>query len=361
VRYAISYGEGPLRLFWDSLNRHPCWRRNAETGYATVNKAALSHCWHPVAYSHELQRKPLRAILLDEPLVLWRDSHARAHAFRDLCIHRGTALSLGSVTGDQIVCPYHGWRYEINGACSLIPQLAEPCAIPRKARAKVYRCLERYGLIWAALDAPRWPVPEVPELESSNWKTVSTGPFLWNCDSARQVENFTDFGHFPFVHPGLLGDPLRPVVPSYELRTEQHILIYEIVRPEATNTEQFPIFANQKATNPERTSRYQLSLPFTIVLRLGWGMDPGMVYFFASQPIKDDRCKGYCLVSKNYDLGQEDRVIQDFESVIFDQDRRIVESQRPAQVPFDLSAELHLRFDAVSVAYRRAMRDQGLI
>jgi phenylpropionate dioxygenase-like ring-hydroxylating dioxygenase large terminal subunit len=85
------------------------------------------------------------------------------------------------------------------------------------------------------------------------------------------------------------------------------------------------------------------------------------VYFFASQPIKDDRCKGYCLVSKNYDLGQEDRVIQDFESVIFDQDRRIVESQRPAQVPFDLSAELHLRFDAVSVAYRRAMRDQGLI
>jgi hypothetical protein len=26
------------------------------------------------------------------------------------------------------------------------------------------------------------------------------------------VENFTDFGHFPWVHPGLLGDPDRPVV-----------------------------------------------------------------------------------------------------------------------------------------------------
>jgi hypothetical protein len=36
------------------------------------------------------------------------------------------------------------------------------------------------------------------------------------------------------------------------------------------------------------------------------------------------------------------------------------ESQRPERVPFDLAAELHLRFDAVAVAYRKAMRDLGL-
>ncbi len=38
----------------------------------------------------------------------------------------------------------------------------------------------------------------------------------------------------------------------------------------------------------------------------------------------------------------------------------VVESQRPERVPFDLTAELHLRFDAVAVAYRKAMRDLGL-
>jgi Vanillate O-demethylase oxygenase C-terminal domain len=43
--------------------------------------------------------------------------------------------------------------------------------------------------------------------------------------------------------------------------------------------------------------------------------------------------------------------------VIFGQDQRIVESQRPEQVPFDLADELHLKFDAVAVAYRRAMRN----
>ena len=54
-----------------------------------------------------------------------------------------------------------------------------------------------------------------------------------------------------------------------------------------------------------------------------------------------------------------DRLMR-FERVIFGQDQRIVESQRPEQVPFDLADELHLKFDAVAVAYRRAMRAQGL-
>ena len=37
-----------------------------------------------------------------------------------------------------------------------------------------------------------------------------------------------------------------------------------------------------------------------------------------------------------------------------------MESQRPERVPFDLAAELHLQFDAVAVAYRKAMRELGL-
>jgi len=300
-------------------------------------------------------------MLLGEPLVIWRDSNGRAHAFSDLCIHRGTALSLGTVQGDEIVCPYHGWRYGLDGRCKAIPQLVDPSRVPPKAKADNFRCQERYGLIWVALDEPRWQIPEVPELESNEWRIIPTGPFSWKCDSSRQVENFTDFGHFPWVHPGLLGDPRRPVVPDHEVRTEGHVLHYRIVRPEATNTQEFPIFANEQEESPERTSRYELHLPYTIVLRLGWGGKKGMVYFFASQPISQNQCNGYCIVAKNYDFDQPDKLISDFENVIFNQDKRVIESQRPEQVPFDLAAELHLKFDAVAIAYRRAMREQGLV
>src|SRR5262249_15484907 len=85
-----------------------------------------------------------------------------------------------------------------------------------------------------------------------------------------------------------------------------------------------------------------------------------MVYFFASQPVAADRSAGYVIIGRNYNLDQPDRVIQEFEDTIFGQDQVVVESQRPEQVPFDLAAELHLKFDAVAVAYRKAMRALGL-
>jgi phenylpropionate dioxygenase-like ring-hydroxylating dioxygenase large terminal subunit len=322
--------------------------------------AGLRGCWHPVGYSRDLKTVPLSTTLLGESLVLWRDSKDVPHAFVDLCIHRGTALSLGCIQRDEIVCPYHGWRYGKNGACTAIPQLPDPSAVPMKAKVATYYCIEQYGMIWVALEEARWPLPKVPELESTSWRQVHTGPFQWASNSSRQVENFTDFGHFPFVHPGLLGDPERCVVPPYAIHTESNVLYYDITRPEAPNGNDFPVFANPDRTTPERRSRYQLHLPYTIILRLGWGGDCGMVYLFSSQPVSVDLCIGYCVVARNYNLQQLDYVLQDFEAVIFSQDQRIVESQRPEQVPFDLAAELHMRFDAVAVAYRRAMRAAGL-
>jgi vanillate O-demethylase monooxygenase subunit len=162
------------------------------------------------------------------------------------------------------------------------------------------------------------------------------------------------------VHPGLLGDPSRPVVPRHEVRTEGHVLHYSIVRPEAENSDDFPVFGNEKAGPPERRSRYELHLPYTIALRVGWGAEKGMLYFFASQPLGVDRCSGYVVIGRNYNLDQDDEVIQNFENTIFGQDQVVVESQRPDRVPFDLAAELHLKFDTVAVAYRKAMRAEGL-
>jgi vanillate O-demethylase monooxygenase subunit len=278
----------------------------------------------------------------------------------DLCVHRGTALSLGWISGDQLVCPYHGWRYAGDGRCVAIPQLADPARVPAKAKVSAFSATERYGLIWVALSEPRWALPEVPELEDGSWQTVPAGPYRWQCDAARQVENFTDFGHFPWVHPGLLGDPERPVVPRHDVQTHGNILRYSIVRPESPNTDDFPVFANTESGPPQRRSSYELHLPYTIVLRLGWGGEQGMVYFFASQPTGIDRCAGYVVIGRNYNFDQPERVLREFEDTIFGQDQVVVESQRPERVPFDLADELHLKFDAVAVAYRKAMRALGL-
>lgn len=321
--------------------------------------APLRRCWHPVAYAADVGTTPRASMLLGEALALWRDSAGAAHAFRDLCVHRGTALSLGCVQGDEIVCAYHGWRYRADGLCTAIPQLADPLRVPARARATAYRVVERYGLLWVALEEPRWPLPEVPEMEDSAWTVVRTGPFAWAADASRQVENFTDFGHFAFVHEGLLGDSTKTAVTPYTVRADGPVLRYEYGRPDTPNTDAFPVFAAEERKDGMRRTRYALHLPYTIVEHIDWGGADGMVYFFASQPVAEDCCVGYCLVARNYNLDQPDDVIQAFERTIFGQDRRVVESQRPEQVPFDLAAELHLTFDAVAVAYRRAMRVHG--
>lgn len=41
-----------------------------------------------------------------------------------------------------------------------------------------------------------------------------------------------------------------------------------------------------------------------------------------------------------------------------EQDRVIVETQRPEQIPIDIKEELHLRFpDAAAIVYRRMLRE----
>ena len=159
---------------------------------------------------------------------------------------------------------------------------------------------------------------------------------------------------------GAIGLDENSEVPDYKVEIKDAVLYYSIVRSESTNSDDFPIFANKEVLKPNRKSSYSLHLPYTIVLRLGWGGTEGMIYFFTSQPISTDKCRGFCIVGRNYNLEQEDAILQNFEQVIFDQDKRIVESQRPEQVPFDFTEELHLKFDSVAMNYRKAMIKEGL-
>ena len=99
---------------------------------------ALREYWHPVAYVSEvIDGGPLAVTLLEEPLVLARID-GQVSAFRDICVHRGTALSLGSVDENGLRCGYHGWCYDGEGRCTKIPARPE-LKIPSRARLTVAR------------------------------------------------------------------------------------------------------------------------------------------------------------------------------------------------------------------------------
>lgn len=322
---------------------------------------ALRKCWHPVAYSEEIQDQPYSSRLLNEQIVLWRNKENSIQAVADLCIHRGTALSIGKVVDGEIMCPYHGWRFRGDGACTMIPQRENPRHIPDKARVTAYQAQERYGIVWVALDTPLWNIPDIPEFDEPEFHVISTGPYDWQSDASRQLENFTDFGHFPWVHTGLLGDPERVIVPKYQVETDEHVMRYHFMRPEAPQAGKASVWGREKKdVLPVRHSYYELHLPYTIVLRQDWGGADKMVHLFVSQPIGKDKSRAFLRTARNYAHDQDPRVLQEFTDIVLDQDQTIVESQRPEFVPFDLADELHLDFDLVAINYRKLMRATGL-
>lgn len=82
---------------------------------AFAGSHALGACWYPWAFRRDLTGRPVHAALLGEPLVLWRGRAGRPGANSDVCVHWGTALSLGWVGGGGVDCPYHGWPSRAGG------------------------------------------------------------------------------------------------------------------------------------------------------------------------------------------------------------------------------------------------------
>ena len=171
-----------------------------------ITDPVLVDDWHPVVACDELARRRLVAVrLLGEDIVVWQADGAPL-AWQDLCVHRGTRLSLGRVEGGTLQCPYHGWVYGADGQCVRIPARPE-APPPRKARVKTYRAVACHGLVWVSLGEPARDPPPFPEWDQSAFRKLLCGPYAVAASGPRIVENFLDVAHFPFVHGGILGTP----------------------------------------------------------------------------------------------------------------------------------------------------------
>jgi vanillate O-demethylase monooxygenase subunit len=82
--------------------------------------------------------------------------------------------------------------------------------------------------------------------------------------------------------------------------------------------------------------------------------DMTWVVYIAVSPIGPRLCRTFTFMARNYDFDEgEEKYIQ-FQLEIAEQDRVVTESQKPEELPIDLSAELHIRgVDMVSLEYRK--------
>ena len=316
-----------------------------------INDPVLLNDWHVVARVEDLaEGKVMGVRLLGEDLVLW-SINGQVFAWRDLCVHRGTHLSLGRIEDNRLICPYHGWTYNSEGRCVRIP--AHPQQIPpAKARVQTYSVRVRYGLVWVSLGNPAQDVPIFAEWDDSSYRKIFCGPYAFRASGTRAIENFLDVAHFPYVHEGLLGDKNHAEIDDYEAKVGSDGVIASNIRvwqPDPDGT-------GQGATV---TYTYRVFRPMTAYF-VKTSAGPKFAIYFAVTPVEEAQCIGWMWLAMNYGYDVPEETLRSFEDKIVAQDIPIVESQRPELLPLDLQAELHLRCDRTAVAYRKYLKELGV-
>jgi 3-ketosteroid 9alpha-monooxygenase subunit A len=164
--------------------------------------------WFRIAWSHDLAAgdvRPLRYFGTD--LVLYRGESGEAHVLSAYCGHLGAHLGYGgSVCDDDIVCPFHGWRWSGDGRNVEIPY--EKAPFPRVQIAP-WVAVEKNGMIMVWHDAadrstPTWWPPDITQVGDPTYYPLSPATTReWpgrRVSPENPIENLVDPAHLKFVH-----------------------------------------------------------------------------------------------------------------------------------------------------------------
>jgi phenylpropionate dioxygenase-like ring-hydroxylating dioxygenase large terminal subunit len=161
--------------------------------------------WYAILESGEVKKGRIVGVTrLGERLVLWRTGDGRVVCLKDRCAHRGAALSAGRIEGKCVECPFHGFRYDSTGRCTLIPAQGRGRPVPENFKVRSYAVREAYGFIWMYWGDRTEDLPAIPFFEDLD-DTFSYATF-------KDPWPVHDVVHLPFVHRTTIGRGGKTIV-----------------------------------------------------------------------------------------------------------------------------------------------------
>lgn len=317
----------------------------------------LARGWFPVMEASRVGGAPQPARLLDQPLVLYR-AGTQIVVARDACPHRGVPLSRGVADPGGIRCAYHGLRFGAGGHCTHVP--SQPGArIPSRLHLQAYPVVERYGLVWTCL----WPepgaapdIPPMPHWDDPAFQQALRPCYPMDCFAGRQMEGFLDVAHFPWVHTTTFASARQQEVPDYTVRESARGFTADYHSAVAN----YPIESSRRAPPGFVWRRqYAVHLPFAASLILHFPHGGRAVIMNIATPASAARTHLFVPLCRNFDTDRPASEMVAFNLRVFDEDRPLMEAQRPRSLPLDLRQEAHFRADRSSLAYRRGLHRQG--
>jgi phenylpropionate dioxygenase-like ring-hydroxylating dioxygenase large terminal subunit len=178
----------------------------SRVGPGTLMGNLMRQYWLPALLSSELPRPdgdPVRVMLLGEQLVAFRDTDGRVGLLAHHCPHRGASLYFGRNEECGLRCVYHGWKFDVAGNCTDMPNEPAESNFKTKIKATAYPCVERGGLVWAYLGPMEHP-PALPDVEATQLPAGASRVFAVQreCNWLQALEGDVDTVHVGFLHAG---------------------------------------------------------------------------------------------------------------------------------------------------------------
>jgi choline monooxygenase len=179
--------------------------------------AVLCSSWQPVGRLDQAERPGefFSGVFMGQPYVVLRDTGGELRAFHNVCAHHAAQVACGEGHTSELVCPYHGWTYALDGRLR---------SAPRLGRVEGFRVAD-FGLkpiplaTWGPFvflffgPGPR-PLAEdlgpltarVPLESIQRLRFVARREYEIKCNWKVYVDNYLDGGyHVAHLHRGLAG------------------------------------------------------------------------------------------------------------------------------------------------------------
>jgi nitrite reductase/ring-hydroxylating ferredoxin subunit len=175
-------------------------------GPGTPMGNVMRQYWLPAVRSDELPSPdcpPVRIRLLGENLIAFRVSSGQVGLIQNACPHRGASMFFGRNEEEGLRCVYHGWKFDVTGACVDMPSEPAESNFKGKVRTVAYPCHERNGIIWTYM-GPREVPPPLPDLEANMVPSANVTVLKRNCNWMQGWEGEMDTVHAAFLHFGAM-------------------------------------------------------------------------------------------------------------------------------------------------------------
>lgn len=149
-----------------------------------------------------------------ESILMVRQADSSIRSFYNVCQHRGSRLTFAAGgTTRWFVCPYHGWRYDVDGTLVEVQDVEDfstnPCDELRLAElhTEVFA-----GFVWVTMHPDPPPLrdflgplyDEWSAYQVDDWTRVTALTANVKCNWKVIQDNFCESYHLPTVHPQLM-------------------------------------------------------------------------------------------------------------------------------------------------------------